>query len=144
MKKGFTIIEILIAMMILFVAIGFVNITIKAFNNYQRKSEVYQNLYITALSLKDLMDTKPLDKTNSYRGILNGIDYLISIKEISRQKNYIIDLEQGVGKNDGNFFITLYKLDMKLSYKSKVKHYIFYLTREKIIHIFREIGDEGA
>ena len=143
MKRGFTIIEILIAMMILFVAIGFVNITIKAFNNYQRKSEVYQNLYITALSLKDLMDTKPLDKVNSYQGILNGIDYFISIKEISRQKNYIIDLEQGVGINDGNFFITLYKLDMKLSYRSKVKHYIFYLTREKIIHIFREIGDEG-
>ena len=77
MKRGFTIIEILIAMMILFVAIGFVNITIKAFNNYQRKSEVYQNLYITALSLKDLMDTKPLDKVNSYQGILNHnqIDY---------------------------------------------------------------------
>ena len=141
MKKGFTVIEILIAMMVLFVAIGFVNISIKAFNSYQRKSEAYQNFYITALSLKDLMETKSLDKQKSYRGTLNGIEYLISIKEISRQKNYIIDLEQTVGGNDGNFFITLYLLEMRLSDKSRVKNYSFYLTREKIIHIFREVGE---
>jgi len=142
MKKGFTVIEILIAMMILFVAIGFVNISIRAFNNYQRKAEVYQNFYITALSLKDLMETKPLDKEKSYRGVLNGLNYLIDIKIISRKKNYIVDLEQAIGGNNGNFFITLYRLEMRLSDEKRVKEYIFYLTREKIIHIFQEVEKE--
>jgi prepilin-type N-terminal cleavage/methylation domain-containing protein len=142
MKRGFTVIEILIAMMILFVAIGFVNISIKAFNNYQRKSEIYQNFYITALSLKDLMESKTLDK-KSYNGILNGIKYKISVKEISRQKNYIINLEQARGGNDGNFFITLYQLNMSLINKNIVKTYSFYLTKQKIIHIFREDSNEG-
>ena len=142
MKRGFTVIEILIAMMILFVAIGFVNISIKAFNNYQRKSEIYQNFYITALSLKDFMESKTLDK-KSYNGILNGINYKISVKEISRQKNYIINLEQARGGNDGNFFITLYQLNMSLINKNIVKTYSFYLTKQKIIHIFREDANEG-
>ena len=143
MKKGFTVIEILIAMMILFVAIGFVNISIRAFNNYQRKAEVYQNFYITALSLKDLMETKALDGKSSYRGILNGIEYLISIKEISKQKNYIIDLEQGMSGNDGNFFITLYFLEMRLKDNNIEKKYSFHLTKEKIIPLFRSAGEEG-
>jgi len=144
MKKGFTVVEILIAMMILFVAIGFVNISIKAFNSYQRKSEAYQNFYITALSLKDLMEIKVLDKQESYRGVLNGIDYLISIEEVSRKKNYIINLEQSVGGNDGNFFIILYHLKMRLKEGSRIKNYSFYLTRQKIIHIFTEVrgGEE--
>ena len=142
MKKGFTVIEILIAMMILFVAIGFVNISIKAFNDYQRKSAVYQNFYITALSLKDLMEIKSLDKQKTYRGTLNGIDYLISIKEIIRKKNYIINLEQAMGGNDGNFFIILYQLKMRLSDGRRVENYSFYLTRQKIIHIFSEIRGE--
>jgi prepilin-type N-terminal cleavage/methylation domain-containing protein len=143
MRRGFTVIEILIAMMILFVAIGFVNISIKAFNSYQRKSESYQNFYITALSLKDLMETKTLDKKESYRGILNGVKYLITIKEISKQKNYIINLEQAMGGNDGNFFITLYLLEMRLREGNRVQNYSFYLTKQKIIHIFREVEEEG-
>jgi len=142
MKKGFTVIEILIAMMVLFIAIGFVNISIKAFNGYQRKSVVYQNFYITALSLKDLMETKPLDKQNSYRGTLNGIEYKILIKELIRKKNYIVDMEQAIGKNDGNFFIILYQLEMTLKIRSRVKKYTYYLTRDKIIHRFIEVGDE--
>jgi Tfp pilus assembly major pilin PilA len=144
MRKGFTVIEILISMMILFVAIGFVNISIKAFNNYQRKSEVYQNFYITALSLKDLMEIEKLNQQKSYKGVLNGIDYVISIKEVSRKKNYIINLEQAIGGNDGNFFIILYRLKMTLSAGNKVKNYLFYLTRQEIIHIFTETGGKES
>jgi len=142
MKKGFTVIEILIAMMLLFTAIGFVNITIRAFNNYQRKSESYQNFYITALSVKDLMEIKDFDTKKTFRGILNGIDYMVSVKELIKEKNYILDLEQATASNDGNFFITLYLLEMKLHDENIEKKYRFYLTREKIIHIFSEVERE--
>ena len=141
MKKGFTVIEILIAMMILFVAIGFVNISIKAFNDYQRKSEVYQNFYITALSLKNQMDMNPLDRP-SYKGTLNGINYIITKKEILKQKNFIISFDNDTG-NTGDFFITLYQLKMTLKDEIRTKEYTFYLTRQRREHPLVEVEEAG-
>ncbi|HIP11352.1 MAG TPA: hypothetical protein EYG73_01405 [Arcobacter sp.] len=141
MKKGFTVIEILISMMVLFVAIAFVNISIKAFNDYQRKSAVYQNFYITALSLKNKMDSNPLEK-ESYKGTLNDINYIITKQEILKQKNYITSFEAGAG-NIGDFFITLYQLKMILKNKTRTKEYTFYLTRQRRENPLVKLGGEG-
>jgi len=141
MKKGFTVIEILISMMILFVAIAFVNISIKAFNDYQRKSAVYQNFYITALSLKNQMDSNPLER-ESYKGRLNGINYIITKKEILKDRNFIISFDNDTG-NTGDFFITLYQLKMTLKDKIRTKEYTFYLTRQKREHPFVKAKGEG-
>jgi len=128
MKKGFTVIEILIAMMILFTAIGFVNITIKAFNNYQRKSEIYQNFYITALSLKDWLSTESLDK-KSYKGVKNNITYQLKVTELVKNRNYIFSMSEGKG-NYGDFLITLYKIEMLLSQGNKKDKFNFLLTKQ--------------
>jgi len=141
MKKGFTVIEILISMMILFVAIAFVNISIKAFNDYQRKSDVYQKFYITALSLKNKMDSNSLEQ-EIYKGILNDINYVITKEEILKQKNFIIGFDGDIG-NTGDFFITLYKLKMVLKDKIRTKEYIFYLTRQRREHPLIEVEGEG-
>lgn len=144
MKKGFTIIEILIAMIILFIAIGFVNISIKAFNSYQRKAETYQNFYITALSLKDWIEVQDLDDDKNYRGVLNGINYTIDIKIIAKTRNYIVYTEgRRGGSNSGNFYIILYKLEMILKDKIKTKEYSFYLTRQKVINPYNEFNEGG-
>lgn len=129
MRRGFTIIEILIAMMILFTAIVFVNISIKAFNNYQRKSEVYQNFYITALSLKDWIATDPLDK-REYKGKMNGIAYKIEVKELINKNNYIFNFDTPSG-NYGDFLITLYRVTLLLSIAQREKEYSFFLTKQK-------------
>ncbi len=144
MKKGFTIIEILIAMIILFIAIGFVNISIKAFNSYQRKAETYQNFYITALSLKDWIEVQDLDNDKNYRGVLNGVNYNINIKIVSKIRNYIVYTEgRRGGSNSGNFYIILYKLEIILKDKIKTKEYSFYLTRQKIINPYNEFNEGG-
>jgi len=128
MKKGFTIIEILIAMLILFTAIGFVNISIKAFNNYQRKSEVYQNFYITALSIKDFLKTKDMSK-QIYRGEINNIKYIAKVIPFIQAKNYDESmLAQG---NIGDFMITLYKIDLTLLTKTKRLNFSYFLTKQK-------------
>jgi len=134
MKKGFTIMEILIAMMVLFVAIAFVNISIKAFNTYQRKSQSYQNLYITALSLKDWISTKPFDQ-KEYAGNLNAIEYTITIKELIHKKNYYFDSEEpSKSGNYGDFLVTLYSLKMILSDGNLVHKYDFFITKEKSLN----------
>ena len=130
MKKAFTIIEILIAMMILFTAIGFVNISIKAFNNYQRKSENYQNLYITALSLKDWISIQPFDIKKNYEGVQNNIKYKITINTLLEEKNYTFTMGLGAG-NHGNFLITLYQIDMLLLQGLKEKKFKFLITKQK-------------
>ena len=128
MKKGFTVIEILIAMMILFVAIGFVNISIKTFNTYQRKSETYQNFYITALSLKDWISSQSLEK-ESYQGTMNGIEYKFNIIALVKRKNYVFNMELGAG-NYGDNLITLYKIEMLLNDKVRTKRFEFLLTKQ--------------
>jgi len=129
MKKAFTIIEILIAMMILFTAIGFVNISIKAFNNYQRKSENYQNLYITALSLKDWLSIQSFEK-KIYQGIRNDIAYKITINTLLEEKNYTFTMGLGAG-NHGNFLITLYQVEMVLVQGLKENKFKFLITKQK-------------
>ena len=128
MRKGFTIIEILIAMMVLFTAITFVNISIKAFNSYQRKSEVYQNFYITALSLKDWVSTQSLQQEH-YKGKMNGIDYKFNIYPLIKQNSYSYGSVLGSG-NIGDYLITLYRVEMILTQKSMEKKYTFLLTKQ--------------
>ena len=130
--KAFTIIEILIAMLVLFTAIAFLNISIKAFNSYQRKSQYYQDLYITVLSLKDRMDSLTQFHQLEYKGELNGIRYNISIKELRKNRNYIVS-QDGIGQNNGDFMITLYQLNMNLTKNNQSKVYKFLLTKQKKI-----------
>ena len=141
MKKGFTVIEILIAMMLLFTAIGFVNISIQAFNTYQRKSKIYQNFYITALSLKDWIGTQPLDK-KVYIGIRNNINYQLKIKKLIEKKNYTFTMALGAG-NNGNYLITLYRVEMLLSKDTKEDKFEFLLTKQLSLRPdFRVNGEE--
>jgi prepilin-type N-terminal cleavage/methylation domain-containing protein len=142
MRRGFTIIEILIAMLILFMAIIFVNMSIKAFNSYQRKAEIYQNFYITALSLKDWVEVQDLGNKKSYNGVLNGINYNINIDIVAKMRNYIVYTEGGgMGSNSGNFYIILYRLRMTLKSDIRAKEYSFYLTKQKITNPYSEFDE---
>jgi len=140
MRRGFTIIEILIAMMILFMAIVFVNMSIKAFNNYQRKSEVYQNFYITALSLKDWISVQSLDRQR-YEGEMNGVDYQLYVKKIIEKNNYIYNFDIPSG-NFGDYLVTLYRVKLRLKYKQREKEYSFFLTKYKrVVPIVSDFGE---
>ena len=130
--KAFTIIEILIAMLILFTAITFSSISIKAFNTYQRQSERYQDFYIVALSLKDKMSLLTEFKKMEYDGSFNGLGYSINIQELIKKRNYLLG-QDGIGRNDGDFMLTLYRLTMILKKRGRAKKYTFLLTKEKLL-----------
>ena len=129
-KSAFTIIEILIAMLILFMAITFSNMSIRAFNNYQKKSQRYQNFYVTVLTLKEWMYSLNHLKEKKYSGSMNGLTYSINVMEVIRKKNYIFTPD-GNGQNNGNYWITLYELELKLKNNIKEKKYTFLLTKQR-------------
>jgi predicted nucleic acid-binding Zn-ribbon protein len=118
--------------MVLFTAITFSSISIKAFNTYQRQSERYQDLYITALSLREEMSSFPQFKKLAYKGVLNEINYEINIKKLIEKRNYIIG-QDGIGRYDGDYLIGLYQLKMNLIKGRRLKEYIFLLTKQKRI-----------
>ncbi len=127
-KSAFTIVEILISMLILFTAVVFVNMTMKAYNNYQRKSRTYQNIYITTLSIKDWLTTQDMTKS-SYKGEMNGIDYIAKITPILQSKNY--DETMFSRGNIGNFLITLYRVNLTLITKTKKIELSYLITKQK-------------
>ena len=131
-RNAFTIVEILIAMLILFMAITFSSISIKAFNKYQKQSKKYQMFYVTSLSLKEEMSALKAFKVPQYRGTLNGLDYIIKIKKLLSKQNYIVDTD-GIGRNNGDFMVSLYRLTITLETQTKEKSYSFLLTKEKRI-----------
>ena len=131
-KKAFTIVEILIAMLVLFMAIAFSSMGIKAFNKYQKQSKKYQLIYITSLSLKDEMASLKEFKSSQYIGILNGVKYIIKVKKLLNKQNYIMD-KDGIGRNNGDFMVTLYRLKITLNIQETEKTYSFLLTKQKRI-----------
>ena len=131
-KKAFTIVEILIAMLILFMAITFTSISIKAFNKYQKQSKKHQMFYVTSLSLKEKMSSIKEFKVPQYQGTLNGMDYIIKIKKLLSKQNYIMGID-GIGRNNGDFMITLYRVTITLETQKKEKTYSFLLSKQKRI-----------
>lgn len=131
-RKAFTIMEILVAMLVLFTAITFSNIAIKAFNAYQKQSLIYQNFYVTALSLKDKISAYDRFDNLKYRGEINSISYVVEIKKLIEKRNYIIG-QDGVGRNNGDFMVKLYECKMLLKTKNKEKIYKFLLIKQKKI-----------
>jgi Tfp pilus assembly protein PilE len=131
-RKAFTIIEILISMLILFTTVVFVDMTIKAYNTYQRKSRIYQNFYITTLSIKDWLYNQDFSKKN-YEGKMNGVDFKAKIELLIQKPNYEESLE-GISGNVGNFMISLYKVTLTLKYKEIERKFSYFVTKQKIIN----------
>jgi len=129
MKKAFSIIELLISMLILFSTIVFMNMTIKAYNDYERKSQAYQEVYIATLSMKDWLSLQDFSKTG-YQKTINEVNFKASIKPLKSEKNHIFHGELGHG-NFGSFLVTLYQVDLFLSYHNREENFSYYVTREQ-------------
>jgi len=126
-KKAFTVVEILISMLILFTAVVFVNMTMKAYNNYQRKSKVYQNIYTTTLSIKDWLQTQDMSK-KFYKGEMNNIHYIAKITPLLQAKSYD-ETMLGSG-NIGDFMITLYRVNLILITKIRKLEFNYLVTKQ--------------
>ncbi len=125
-KNGFTLIEVLIATLILAVAIISVNAAFKQFSVYKQKMNKYKNIYTTTLSIKDMIENKELKDNIQDTGIMNGLNFSYKVKLVSKNRNR--SLEEGEG-NTGAFEIYLYKINLTV----ENKEYTFFKTQYRKI-----------
>ncbi len=125
-KNGFTLIEVLIATLILAVAIISVNAAFKQFSVYKQKMDKYKNIYTTTLSIKDMIESKELKDNMQDTGIMNGLNFSYKVKLVSKNRNH--SLEEGEG-NTGAFEIYLYKINLTV----ENKEYTFFKTQYRKI-----------
>ena len=138
MRKAFSIIELLISMVILFGAIVFMNMTIKTYNDYTRKSQLYQNVYISTLSMKDWLTVQNFKKQH-YQKTINDVKFDAKITALKAERNHIFHGELGHG-NFGDFLVTLYQVDLVLAYRNREETFTYYVTREeRIIPLQKEV-----
>ncbi len=130
-NKGFTLIEVLLSLIILVVAVVSINAAFKQFVMYRSKMEKYKNIYMTTLSIKDMILSKKLSENTAGSGELNGIKYSYKVSLLAKGFNVESDTESSsIGK--GNYEIFLYKIDLKVGNKN----YILYKTQFKKVNDF--------
>jgi prepilin-type N-terminal cleavage/methylation domain-containing protein len=84
--KGFTLLEVIIAMVVLVAAVISFGAAYNMYVNAYYRQELYQDVYITSLSLKNIIEVKKLTDEPDGSGVLNGFSYSYSSKQIRRQK----------------------------------------------------------
>ncbi|MEA2029638.1 MAG: hypothetical protein U9N49_11770 [Campylobacterota bacterium] len=145
-RKGFVTIEILVAMVIGFLAIIMLTSSIKSLQRIIGQQKLYEDLYITVLSLKDTIEAQKCYKEPNLQGELNGFKYTIECNEKKALKNYrgYYDemLDQEVGGNHGILMIYLFDVTIYISKEGLKKSYSFYQSEQERLISEEELLNE--
>lgn len=128
-KRGFVIVEVLVAFIILTTAMSLLTYSQKSLNETIKRLNNYENIYMTVLSLKNKIDIElQLGDKERYEGKLNGINYYIVLKKIKEGNNQSFDNMEGryiKGFHDYMMYkvtIDLYEINKKYTF-FKLKTY---------------------
>ena len=117
-QGGFTLIEVLIAMVLMAMVILMLNGAFKQYASYQSKLTDYQNLYLTVLSLRDLLSERQLENGAHFEGSLNGLHYVCDVVELERMNNAVDSEFVDPSGSRGAFELSLFRLDLTVGGKS--------------------------
>jgi len=136
-KRAFLVIEVIISILITFLAIVTIVTAYKYKNLFNNKDKLYQNLYITVKSTISWLDKEKID-INSLNYVLyktfnlNNFNVKVFIKKIQSKRNYVVRAPgEGPSGNIGNLNYTLYEVKMIFQKNSFIKKYLIYLTKVK-------------
>lgn len=124
-SKGFTLVEVLVASVILFFIIITLHAGFKQYAEYVRKQNDYERLYTTVLSIRDKLEDTDLGRIRETYGTLNGVSYEATVNEVSRKRNFVYGMGEASTGNLGIFQIVLYKVILKI----KNREFEFYITQ---------------
>ena len=107
-NSGFTLIEVLVAMLLLTMAILTVNAAFKQFVDYQDKMTRYEKIYTTVLSLRNQLSVASLASGEETSGTLNGLDYKYTVTLVDQRENFnarqVFEQKEAVGGFELNLF----------------------------------------
>lgn len=124
-NKGFTLVEVLIASLILFFVIVTLSSGFKQYAAYRAKQKKYEDIYISVLSLKNKLEDENLANVVDREGEINGLHYEIAIKEVARKRSFVYGETKDTTGNLGKFQIVLYKVIIKI----RGKEFTFFKTQ---------------
>ncbi len=128
-RKGFTLIEVLIAVVVLFSAVISFSAAFKLYVDSSLKQDLYQEVFITAISLKNMIESKDLATEREGSGEDGELEYSFKAKPVVSSRNYVFMEEEIVGQNTGPFEIILYKVDLTLKRKDWTRAFSFHVTQ---------------
>lgn len=108
--NGFTLIEVLIAMLFLTMATLTVNAAFKQFVGYQDKMSHYEKIYTTVLTLRDQLSLAPLVPGQERGGILNDLEYQYTVKQIDQRDRFKTGLDSEQENTVGGSGLSLFKI----------------------------------
>jgi prepilin-type N-terminal cleavage/methylation domain-containing protein len=126
---GFTLVEVLIATVIMVISIVTVNAAFRQFAVYKEKIKNYENIYVSVLSIRDLVENQTLSPNLSRTGKINGLDYQYTCTLVESANNYLLSEEPSQNGNNGLFAIMLYKITITMAGKTFEIYKTEYKTR---------------
>ena len=127
MRLAMMTIEVLVAMLILFITITTSSTVIKFLTQVKTKQSNYEDIYIAVLSIKD--QHAHMNCEEPLNGTLNDFHYHITCQKIQESKNYIksgeIDEPSGL---IGPFTVRLYDVKMTLKKDTFEHSYSYFYT----------------
>jgi hypothetical protein len=130
-RSAFVTIEAIIAFVVLTFAVLTTVSSVRTLNLYSAKKELYQELYTSVLSVKDMIKNSPIEKKSLFEGEINGFRYKALVKKEDAKNNMLMD--EFFGFSPGTYRVTLYKILLEMRKGNLVKKFSFLLTREKLL-----------
>jgi type II secretory pathway component PulJ len=128
-NSGFTLVEVLIATLIMVLSIVTVTAAVRQFTINREKLRSYEQLYDTVLSLRDRIMNDTLSNNFHDRGKLNGLDYSFQCRQVESANNYVYTEDGQLNGNTGHFAMTLYKVTLEVGGKTFEFHKTQYKKR---------------
>ncbi len=128
-QRGFTLVEVLVAVLILATVIASLNAAFKQYVTYRAKLNGYENLYLSVLSLKDSLVQQQLRDQAQGRGTLNGLAYRYQITRQLEAKNYVLGMTEQESGNNGTHELSLYKINLEIAEKSFAFYHTAYFNQ---------------
>ena len=127
-NNGFSLIEVLVATILLAMSIFVSSVAYKQYISAFEKQKKIERVYITALSLLNMIKRNSVNPFYEKSGRLNGLTYNIVAKRVVAKRNYeYFSTHPG---NKGRFLVSLYRVVISI----EDRRFVFFKTQYKKLH----------
>ena len=125
-------IEVLIAMVIIFLTIVMSASAMKFFNMSYKKKDHYVDIYTTVLSIKDYIEPTICDKNHKINSIMNGFKYTATCTLKHEIRNFSKAGDStDISGNIGVYMVSLYNVNLHVEKKHINKSIDYLITKVK-------------
>lgn len=133
-SSGFTLVEVLVATLIMVVSIVTVTAAMRQFSINREQLRRFEQLYTTTLSIRDKIMGETLADNRQEKGALNGLEYSYTCKLEQSANNYVVGVDELQSGNKGQFLVMLYKVHLEVGGKT----FEFFKTQYKTNYDIRK------